>query len=62
MRFLLDHDVPAEIGRVLTQAGHETHRVMDVLSPTVPDETVFDHAVLHELFLITSNRDDVNIR
>ena len=22
MKFLLDHDVPAEVGRVLAQAGH----------------------------------------
>ena len=58
MRFLLDHDVPAEIGRVLKQAGHEVHRVMDVLSPMAPDDLVFDHAIQHDLFLITCNRDD----
>ena len=34
MQVLLDHDVPADIGRVLAQAEHEVFRVMDVLHPT----------------------------
>ena len=58
MTFLLDHDVPADIARVLIQAGHAVHIVKDVLSPTASDEEVFSYAIAHGFVLITCNRDD----
>ena len=58
MNFLLDHDVPVAIERVLTQAGHDVHCVKDVLRPTASDQEVFEHAVAQRLVLITCNRDD----
>lgn len=58
MRFVLDQDVPAEIGRVLAQAGHEVVFVGNVLSATAPDKEVFAYAAEHDLVLITCNRDD----
>ena len=58
MNFLLDHDVPADIGRVLTQAEHDVDCVKDVLSPTASDQEVLKHAIAHNLVLITCNRDD----
>ena len=58
MDFLLDHDVPAEISRVLAQAKYNVDKVMDVLSQTASDDKVFNYAIMNELVLITCNRDD----
>ena len=58
MRFLADHDVPAEIGRVLSQAGHEVERISEVLCSRATDAEVFDYAVDQQLVLLTCNRDD----
>jgi len=58
VNFLLDHDVPDEVGRVLAQAGHTVVRVRDAMAPDAADEEVFDHAVQHNLVLVTYNRDD----
>ena len=58
MRFFLDHDVPAEIGRVLRQAGHDIRTVADLLSPTASDEEVLDCAIAQGRILVTCNRDD----
>lgn len=58
MRFILDQDVPAEIGRVLAHAGHEVVCVRDVLAASAADDEVFEYAVEHGLILATCNRDD----
>ena len=58
MQFLLDHDVPVEIGRILGQAGHRVLRVMDTMPVTAKDTAVFDYACTHDLVLMTCNRDD----
>jgi predicted nuclease of predicted toxin-antitoxin system len=58
VNFLVDHDVPDEIGRVLVQAGHTVACVRKVLAPTATDDDVFHHATKHNLVLITCNRDD----
>jgi len=58
VRFLLDHDVPAAISRVLSQAEHDLHNLMDVMSPRTNDSGVFDHAIQHGRVLVTCNRDD----
>ena len=58
MKFLLDHDVPADIGRVLVRDGHSVVRVCDVMPRTAADAIVFQYAVRHELVLMSCNRDD----
>ena len=58
MRFLLDHDVPAEIGRILSQDGHYIEKVSASLSPVATDSQVFNYAVSNGLVIVTCNRDD----
>jgi predicted nuclease of predicted toxin-antitoxin system len=58
VRFFLDHDVPAEVARVLRQEGHEALELRRVLSVQATDPEVFDYARENQLLLITCNRDD----
>ena len=58
MTFLLDHDVPAEIDRILVQAGHVVTRLADVLPTTSNDQEVLQYATAQRLILVTCNRDD----
>lgn len=58
MKFFLDHDVPAEVGRVRRQEGHEVTELRQVLPVQAKDVEVFGYAREHGLFLITCNRDD----
>jgi predicted nuclease of predicted toxin-antitoxin system len=58
VKFFLDHDVPAEVGRVLRQEGHEVIELRQVLSVQANDAEAFGYAREHDLFLITCNRDD----
>ena len=58
MRFLLDHDVPSEIGRVLLQAGHHVALVKDAPGPSASDQDVFAYAAMNDLILVSCNRDD----
>ena len=58
MNFLLDHDVPVDIERVLVQSKHTVEKVANVLSPVAPDNDVFLFAVQEKRILITCNRDD----
>ena len=43
---------------MLAQAGHTVVHVRVALAPDAADEEVFDHAVQHNLVLVTCNRDD----
>ena len=58
MKFLLDHDVPVVVERVLVQSEHSVELVATVLSPVAPDKDVFLYAVQEKRVLITCNRDD----
>jgi predicted nuclease of predicted toxin-antitoxin system len=58
VRFFVDHDVPAEVSRVLRQEGHEVVELRQVLPVQANDVDVLGYAREHELFLITCNRDD----
>jgi predicted nuclease of predicted toxin-antitoxin system len=58
VKFFLDHDVPAEVGRVLRQVGHEVIELRQVLPPHTCDFEALEYAREHGLFLITCNRDD----
>jgi len=58
MTFLLDHDVPAEIDRILVHAGHQVTRLTEVLPATSADAKVLQFAMAQQLILVTCNRDD----
>ena len=57
MKFLLDHDVPAEIAHLLRYWEHNVTVLRTVLPVTASDEEVFDHACSQGLILISCNRD-----
>ena len=57
MKFLLDHDVPAEISQVLQHWGHNVTVLRAVLPVTAPDTDVFGYACSEGLTLISCNRD-----
>ena len=58
MKFLLDHDVPADLAVALRTVGHEAVRLVEVLAANASDNQVWAHACDHQRILITCNRDD----
>ena len=56
MRFLLDHDVPADLAIALRTVGHEATRLIEVLRSDTPDDRVWLHACAQDLTVITCNR------
>jgi predicted nuclease of predicted toxin-antitoxin system len=58
VKFLLDHDVPAGLLRILERSNHSVVRVAEVMPPECRDEEVIDYAAREGLVLITCNRDD----
>ena len=58
MTFLLDHDIPEDICRLLLHRGYEVIRLREVLPITTPDEDIFGYVCQHNLVLMTCNRDD----
>ncbi|MDA1274799.1 MAG: DUF5615 family PIN-like protein [Verrucomicrobia bacterium] len=57
MTFLLDHDVPDSIARVIAQAGHASRRLRDLLPPDSDDRSVLVLAHSRQAVLVTCNRD-----
>jgi predicted nuclease of predicted toxin-antitoxin system len=58
MTFLLDHDVPLEIGRLIRREGYPAQRVVECLSATATDAEVLAHAKSQGWILVTCNRGD----
>ena len=58
MRFLLDHDVPADLAVALRTVGHEAVRLVEVLTANASDQEVWAHACAHRQIFITCNRRD----
>ncbi len=56
MRFLLDHDIPEDLARMLRHWGHEVTVLREVMSITTPDADIFDYICLHRLAVVTCNR------
>lgn len=56
MRFLLDHDIPDDIARLLRHWGYEVTVLREVMPITTPDEEVFAYIGQHRLIVITCNR------
>jgi len=58
VNFFLDHDVPADVGRVLRLKGHGVQILAEALASTSDDLLALRHAVNHGLVVITCNRRD----
>lgn len=58
IQFFLDHDVPAEIARVLVSAGYSAETLKQHLPTNATDEEVLAFAISKGMVLITCNRDD----
>jgi predicted nuclease of predicted toxin-antitoxin system len=58
VRFFCDHDVPADVARVLRQEGHEVTELRAALPVNASDAEVLRYAQERELLLVTCNRDD----
>jgi predicted nuclease of predicted toxin-antitoxin system len=56
VRFLLDHDVPAEIAHLLRYQKHNVTVLRAALPVTATDETVFDYACSHGQIVVSCNR------
>lgn len=56
MRFLLDHDVPADLALLLRSRGHEAVRLSEILPSDTPDEALWSHACADGRIVITCNR------
>lgn len=57
LRFFLDHNVAASVGRVLQQAGHEVVFLADVLPQDAPDKLVAAVAEQRGAVLVSHDRD-----
>jgi len=58
VNFFLDHDVPADVGRVLRLKGHGVQFLEEALASTTDDLIALRHAASHSLVVITCNRRD----
>ena len=58
MNFFVDHDVPAELGRMLRLKGHEVQILCEVLPQETDDLSALRHAVGKGMIVITCNRND----
>jgi len=58
VNFFLDHDVPAELGRMLRLKGHEVQILNEVLPPQTDDLPALRHAVGGGMIVITCNHGD----
>ena len=58
MKFFCDHDVPADVARVLRQEGHEVTELREALPVDATDADVLRCAHDRGLLLVTCNRDD----
>lgn len=57
MRFLLDHNVCASVGRVLRELGHDVVTVTDILFQEAEDQIVATAAVQEQRILVSHDGD-----
>jgi predicted nuclease of predicted toxin-antitoxin system len=56
VRFLLDHDVPAEVDHLLRHWGHDAQPLCQALPITAPDQQVFQFAQTQGRIILSCNR------
>lgn len=59
MRFLIDAQLPQALCGWFAEQGHEAVHVAAVLGGQTPDREIADHAVAHQLVLVTKDDDFV---
>ncbi len=57
MKFLLDHDVPDEVERLLRHWQHDVQRLREILPVTSTDHAIFEFVRREQRILISCNRD-----
>jgi predicted nuclease of predicted toxin-antitoxin system len=57
VKFLLDHDAPDEVARLLRHWGYEVDKLRSVLPVTARDDEIFQFAQARDLVIISCNRD-----
>jgi predicted nuclease of predicted toxin-antitoxin system len=57
LNFLLDHDVPVDVLRVLQREGHQAQRSVEFLGREAADVEIFELAKTRKFILISCNRD-----
>ena len=57
MLFILDHDVSAEVGRVIRQAGHTCHTVASAGLADASDDEVSTFAADHYAIFLTHDKE-----
>ncbi len=55
--FLLDENMPKKVLLALRSAGYTTTRVRDELLGSQPDTTIFAHARVHQMTIVTFDTD-----
>jgi len=55
--FLVDANLPPLLARWLTQRGHPSRHVIDVLEGSASDADVWNHAAAHDMVIITKDED-----
>jgi predicted nuclease of predicted toxin-antitoxin system len=58
VKFFLDHDVPADVGRVLHLKGHTVQFLENVLPRAADDLSAMRYAAGQGLVIVTCNRQD----
>lgn len=58
MNFFLDHDVPADVGRVLRLKGHSVEFLRESLARDADDLTALRQAASRQMIVIACNRRD----
>ena len=56
MKFLLDHDVPDEVGQLLSYWKHEVQTLREILPATTADQVIFEFAQRERRIIISCNR------
>jgi hypothetical protein len=61
VRFLIDQNIPASVGRALDERGHSITHVRDILRPDSPDQLIAFLAIQEGFVILTHDRDFRNI-
>lgn len=57
MRFLVDAQLPPALARLLASLGHHAEHVFDLGLHTAADSAIWQHALEHDLIVLTKDED-----
>jgi hypothetical protein len=58
MLLIVDENVPASVGRVFAERGHEVVSALEVTLPGTPDDVIARYVDVHVAMVVTWNRRD----